>query len=95
MPSGRIVGVHIYGRDASEMVHHASELVNGRKTVYEQLRTVPPAVTVQECVKQACTRAAIDIKARTCGEGGAFHTTPERNEARQALLARRRAPATD
>ena len=60
---GRILGVHIYGSNASEMIHFAGAIVNKSATVFEVIRTVPPAVTLQEALKKACMRAAIEIAA--------------------------------
>ena len=60
---GRILGVHIYGSNASEMIHFAAALVNRANRVFEVIKMVPPAVTLQEALKKACMRAAIGIAA--------------------------------
>ena len=60
---GRVLGVHIYGSNASEFIHYASAIVNSSASVFEVIRTVPPAVTLQEALKKACMRAALEISA--------------------------------
>ena len=112
--SGRILGVHVYGYEASEMIHNAGTLVNSGKTVstcgrcagrgrgltekkvFDIVRTVPPAVTMQECLKIACTRAALDITARTCDpDESGERCIPRENRARSFLLERNLAPLTE
>ena len=59
--SGRILGVHIFGRDAAEMVQHAAVLVNGEKTIWTAIKEIPPAVTYGEVLMSACFRAVDDL----------------------------------
>ena len=59
--TGRILGVHIFGRDAAEMVQHAAVLVNGEKTIWTAIKEVPPAVTYGEVLMSACFRAVDDL----------------------------------
>ena len=57
---GRIVGVHIYGDGASELVHLAASLVANSETVFTlQYRTFP-AVTLHEVYRNAALQA-IDV----------------------------------
>jgi len=60
--TGRILGVHIFGTDAAEMIHHASSLVNNpiENTIWHVVKSVPPAVTYAEVLMKACERA-VDI----------------------------------
>jgi len=60
--TGRILGVHIFGADAAEMIHHASSLVNNpiENTIWHVVKSVPPAVTYAEVLMKACQRA-VDI----------------------------------
>ena len=78
------------------MIHNAGTLVNSGKTVFDIVRTVPPAVTMQECLKIACTRAALDITARTCDpDESDERCIPRENRARGFLLERNLAPLTE
>ena len=51
--------MHIFGRDAAEMIHHCGLVVNSKEenTVWAVCRTVPPAVTYHEVFLKACYRA--------------------------------------
>lgn len=87
--NGRILGVHVYGSGASEMIHNAATLVNSGATVWEVCRTVPPAVTVQDVLKMCCIRASIDISARGKGPRAAQAIKGDlRAEARAKLFNR-------
>mmetsp|Transcript_51277 Transcript_51277/g.59914 ORF Transcript_51277/g.59914 Transcript_51277/m.59914 type:complete len:118 (+) Transcript_51277:244-597(+) len=57
--TGRILGVHIFGADAAEMIHHAGGLVNNplENTIWHVVKSVPPAVTYAEVLMKACYRA--------------------------------------
>jgi len=60
--TGRILGVHIFGADAAEMIHHAGSLVNNpiENTIWHVVKSVPPAVTYAEVLMKACQRA-VDV----------------------------------
>ena len=90
--NGRILGVHVYGSGASEMIHNAATLVNSNATVWEVCRTVPPAVTVQDVLKMACVRAAIDISARGKGPRPAQALAGDATAEVRAKLLNRNAP---
>ena len=51
--SGRIVGVHIIGSDACELIHFGMELVNSGRTIFDVLSSVFTAVTFHELFKFA------------------------------------------
>ena len=51
---------------------------------------------MQECLKIACTRAALDITARTCDpDESGERCIPRENRARSFLLERNLAPLTE
>jgi len=52
-PTGRILGVHILGEDACELIHYGTALAQSGKTVFEVLGTVFTAVTFHELFKNA------------------------------------------
>lgn len=52
-PAGRILGVHIVGDDACELIHYGMELVNGRKTVMDLRSRLYAAVTFHEMYRLA------------------------------------------
>ena len=51
--NGRILGVHIFGHQATELIHYGMELVDGRKTLRHVLGTVFNFPTLHELYKQA------------------------------------------
>ncbi|MEE2645373.1 MAG: NAD(P)/FAD-dependent oxidoreductase [Myxococcota bacterium] len=66
---GRIVGVHIYGEGASELIHLAASLVADGETVFKlQYRTFP-AVTLHEVYRNAAMHA-IDTLSLLAMESG-------------------------
>jgi len=58
-PAGRILGVHICGEDACELIHYGMELVKSRRTVVDLAGTLYSAVTFHEMYKIAA-QAALD-----------------------------------
>merc|ERR1719491_2538120 len=50
---GTVLGVHIIGKEAAEMVHYGMSLVEGGVSVFEILKTVYTAVTFHELFKEA------------------------------------------
>lgn len=52
-PAGRILGVHICGDDACELIHYGMELVNGRRTVLDLTNRLFAAVTFHEMYRLA------------------------------------------
>jgi NAD(P) transhydrogenase len=62
--SGRIVGVHICGDDACELIHYGMELVKSKRTVQELSQAVFSAVTFHEMYKIAAQAALDEAGAR-------------------------------
>lgn len=60
-PAGRVVGVHICGDDACELIHYGMEVVKGKRTINDLNRAVFSAVTYHEMYKIAA-QAALDEK---------------------------------
>ena len=58
-PAGRILGVHICGDDACELIHYGMELVKAKRTVNDLVDTLYSAVTYHEMYRIAAV-AAID-----------------------------------
>ena len=79
-PAGRILGVHICGDDACELIHYGMELVKSRRTILDLNNSLYSAVTFHELYKIAA-QAALD-------EAGA---RKRRAEAGKALAQRNRA----
>jgi len=50
---GKVLGVHIIGKEAAEMVHYGMALVKAETTIFEILQTVYTAVTFHELFKEA------------------------------------------
>lgn len=61
-PSGKILGVHILGEDACELIHYGTALAQSGKTVYSVLGTMFAAVTFHELFKVAALRAVHDLE---------------------------------
>jgi len=77
--NGRVLGVHICGDDACELIHYGMEIVKGKKTINDLTRSIYSAVTFHELYKIAA-EAALD-------EDGA---RKRRAAAGKALAARNR-----
>mmetsp|Transcript_30704 Transcript_30704/g.45471 ORF Transcript_30704/g.45471 Transcript_30704/m.45471 type:complete len:665 (-) Transcript_30704:237-2231(-) len=58
-PAGRILGVHICGDDACELIHYGMELVKARRTIKDLTTALYSAVTYHEMYKIAA-QAALD-----------------------------------
>jgi NAD(P) transhydrogenase len=58
-PTGRILGVHIVGEDACELIHYGMELVKARRTIVDLTNSLYSAVTFHEMYKIAA-QAALD-----------------------------------
>uniref|UniRef100_A0A061RXG1 NAD(P)(+) transhydrogenase (Si-specific) n=1 Tax=Tetraselmis sp. GSL018 TaxID=582737 RepID=A0A061RXG1_9CHLO len=54
---GVVLGVHILGQDACELIHFGMELVHQRKTIFEIMNTIFTAVTYHELYKMAAIDA--------------------------------------
>merc|ERR1712238_45804 len=54
---GTVLGAHIIGKEAAEMVHYGMALVKARTSIFEILQTVYTAVTFHEPFKQAALDA--------------------------------------
>merc|ERR1711988_951519 len=50
--NGQIVGVHIIGTDACEMVHYGMDLVSTNTTIQQVMTTIFTAVTFHELFKK-------------------------------------------
>jgi len=61
LDGGRILGCHLYGDDANEMVHYGSSVVNGHHTVFDVIRQVMAGVTYQEVYRIAAIEACIQV----------------------------------
>jgi len=62
-PSGRILGVHILGDDACELIHYGTALAQSGKTVRQVLGTTFAAVTFHELFGQAASDACVQLDA--------------------------------
>jgi len=51
--SGKVLGVHLIGKEAAEMVHYGMALVKAETDIFEMLQTVYTAVTFHELFKEA------------------------------------------
>lgn len=51
--NGRILGVHIIGTDACELIHYGMELINAERTIFDMMSTMFTAVTFHEMFKTA------------------------------------------
>jgi len=60
-PSGRILGVHILGEDACELISYGTALAQSSKTVRQVLGTTFAAVTYHELYTQAATHACAQL----------------------------------
>jgi NAD(P) transhydrogenase len=63
-PAGRIIGVHICGDDACELIHYGMELVKGRRTISDLTNSLFSAITYHELYKIAAQAAADEPGAR-------------------------------
>jgi len=57
--NGRILGVHICGDDACELIHYGMELVRAQRTIFDVINNLFSAVTYHEMYRIAAV-AAID-----------------------------------
>merc|ERR1719409_59106 len=62
-PSGKIVGVHIIGEDACELIHYGTALAQSGKTVSQVLGTTFAAVTYHELFKLAAQECTAQLDA--------------------------------
>lgn len=63
--SGRILGVHICGDDACELIHYGMELVKGRRTIMEISQAMFSAVTFHEMYRIAALAGLDEAGARS------------------------------
>jgi len=77
--TGRIVGVHICGEDACELIHYGMEIVKSRRTITDVANSLYSAVTFHEMYR---------IAALSCMDPKAARKS--RGEAGRALAQRRR-----
>jgi len=78
--NGQIIGVHIVGDDACELIHYGMELVRGKRTVMDVISNMYSAVTFHEMYRIAALAALDEAAARK-----------RRAAAGKALAARNRA----
>jgi len=64
-PSGRILGIHICGDDACELIHYGMELIKSGRTVRDLNNSLYSAVTFHEMYKIAAQNALDEAGART------------------------------
>ena len=62
--NGRIVGVHICGDDACELIHYGMEIVKAQRTIQDLNRSLYSAVTFHELFKIAAQAALDEAGAR-------------------------------
>jgi len=55
--TGRVLGVHIFGESACDIVNYGAELVNDRGTIFDMLKFVFPAVTYHQLYHVAALSA--------------------------------------
>jgi NAD(P) transhydrogenase len=82
-PAGRILGVHICGDDACELIHYGMELVKGRRTVVDLTNSLFSAVTYHEMYKIAA-QAALDEAGARKRRAAAGAALAKRNRASRA-----------
>merc|ERR1712050_415341 len=61
----RIIGVHIFGDDACELIHYGTTLVQGKKTLAECMSVTYAAVTFHELFKLAAANALSTLEEKT------------------------------
>ncbi|KAL9189856.1 hypothetical protein ACHAXT_009531 [Thalassiosira profunda] len=62
--NGRILGVHIVGDDACELIHYGMELVKAQRTIDDVLSNLYSAVTFHEMYRIAAMAAVDEVGAR-------------------------------
>merc|ERR1712217_789141 len=62
MKTGRIVGVHIFGCDACELIQSGMELVRAKQTIFDVMQLTCVAVTYSELFKRAAMLANSKMK---------------------------------
>jgi len=60
--TGKILGVHLFGDNSSELVNYGAELVNEGLTFFQVLHFVFPAVTYHQLYHQASMEAKLRFK---------------------------------
>jgi NAD(P) transhydrogenase len=63
-PAGRIIGVHICGDDACELIHFGMECIKGKRTIADLQSSLFSAVTYHEMYHIAAAAALDDASAR-------------------------------
>eukprot|EP00978_Attheya_sp_CCMP212_P002477 scaffold5081_cov49-Attheya_sp.AAC.1 len=63
-PTGRILGVHICGDDACELIHYGMEIVKAKRTIKDLVSNVYSAVTYHEMYKIAAQASLDEAGAR-------------------------------
>lgn len=57
--NGKVLGVHIFGENSTDLVNYGAEVVNDGETIFEMLQFVFPAVTYHELYHLAAHQAKI------------------------------------
>lgn len=86
-PAGRILGVHICGDDACELIHYGMELVKGRRTIIELTDSMFSAVTFHEMYKIAA-QAVLDEAGARKRRAAAGQALAKRNRQQRAKESR-------
>jgi hypothetical protein len=63
-PAGRVLGVHICGDDACELIHYGMELVKAKRTIADLNNNLFAAVTYHEMYRIAAQAATDEAGAR-------------------------------
>ena len=63
-PSGRILGVHICGDDACELIHYGMELIRSKRTINDVVNNLYSAVTFHEMYRIAAMAGLDEVGAR-------------------------------
>lgn len=63
-PAGRILGVHICGDDACELIHYGMELVKAERTIEDVINSLYSAVTFHEMYRIAAQAGVDEVGAR-------------------------------
>ena len=85
-PFGRVIGVHICGDDACELIHYGMELVKAKRTIKDIHNCVFSAVTFHEMYKIAA-EAALDEKGARKRRAAAGAAVAQRNRLQAQSLS--------
>lgn len=83
--TGRVVGVHICGDDACELIHYGMELVKTRRTIADVANSLYSAVTYHEMYRIAA-QSCMDPKAARKSRAAAGRALAERRRKSSKLV---------